>query len=697
MILNEETKNNILTKKQKLEDLKIYLKTEFVGIDNIIDNVVSSMSPFYLFPESLTRPIVVNLWGMTGTGKTSLIQKIVDYLKLNKSFIKFDIGEYSGSDDTLKKDLGYEVKKLSGNNAIILFDEFQLGRTISENGNEIDRNSLRPLWELLDTGIIYTYNAGIYFGLNQLLENIKSCEALGVELDDEGFVIKGEEIYDAIFSNDYYYTPYDYKKCTLKINNEEDEQIYIESDNTASYNKNQKNHFKIPRFIKKNMFEEYIYPANPAYFNNIPDFNFHKQKFNKNLKYLKNYIENDFLDNISILEKKDYSKSLIFCLGNLDEVYHMSHNINPDEDADLFHEHSLRITMPEIKDALSTRFRMEQIGRLGNTHYIYPSLSKNSYEKIIEMFLNKKKIYLKNEFGLDVKFHNSINDILYKEGVYPSQGARPLLSTFNSMIDSYISNILTDIATTFINATELEWLYENDKYIIKVKDNKNKKIKFEYKVECVLENLRKTDDKELQTLVAIHESGHALINCLKMGIVPIDVLSKTANLGEGLCRCDYGDIVETKDFIYKRILVCLGGLEAEKLIFGKNFMSAGSYSDLQKVTTHAFDIVKSYGMDKDVCLISATTDNSPNSAMIKSSEYEKRVLKIIRKAQNEVQKCLKNNKKYLLLLGEYLIENSKIDSDGIKQILEPLNIQWKDKDNYYNFKDIVRKELEKII
>ena len=86
MKLKKSKKKEILKKKERLELLKVKLKKDFVGIDNIIDDVVSSISPFYLFPESIKRPIVINLWGMTGTGKTSLIESLVDFLKQKHCF-----------------------------------------------------------------------------------------------------------------------------------------------------------------------------------------------------------------------------------------------------------------------------------------------------------------------------------------------------------------------------------------------------------------------------------------------------------------------------------------------------------------------------------------------------------------------------------------------------------------------------------
>ncbi len=696
MNLSEEDRKDIIEKKNSLNELKVYLKEEFVGIDNIIENVVESMTPFYLFPQSLKRPIIINLWGMTGTGKTSLIEKIVDFLKLKKSYLKFDIGEYSGSDDKLKKDLANKINRINDSNNIIVFDEFQLGRTIGEDKKEIDRNSLRPLWELIDTGVIYTYNTGIYYGLVELIDKIKKCIELGIEVDDDGWVIKNEEIYDSFIAKDYAYRPCDYKECTVidQTLSTAKNKVFVDQNSEEHFYDGNKGRFKKPRFFKKSMFEHYFYHANPDYFNNINDYNYHKKIFSVNLHKLIRFIEREFFDNISILEKKDYSKSLIFCLGNLDEVYHMSHNINPDEDADMFHENSLKITLPQIKDALSQRFRMEQIGRLGNTHYIYPSLSKNSYKEIIVRHLTKQKVYLKEEFNIDVEFDKSVNEILYKEGVYPTQGTRPLLSTFNSMINSYTSNILTELSLKLKTVDKLEWKFENDFYIINA-SSKDDVIELKYKVECVLEKLRKSDNSETQSLVATHEAGHALASCLKMNLCPVEILSKTANISEGLCRYDYSNILETKKFLYDRIMVCLGGIVAEEIIFGKNNITSGSGSDLSKVTAYAFDMVKRYGMDKTPCLISSSYDENQFSVFVKSEKYEKKVLKIITKAKKEIKNALRDNKKYLVMLADALIKKPKLETLEIKEILKDLNIQWKNSSNYHNFKETIQNEMKK--
>ncbi|REM68680.1 peptidase M41, partial [Mycobacterium tuberculosis] len=44
------------------------LKTELFGIDEIIDRVIDSLRAWYVLPQLISRPVIVCLWGLTGTG-----------------------------------------------------------------------------------------------------------------------------------------------------------------------------------------------------------------------------------------------------------------------------------------------------------------------------------------------------------------------------------------------------------------------------------------------------------------------------------------------------------------------------------------------------------------------------------------------------------------------------------------------------
>ena len=67
-----------------LDELKSYLKKEFIGLDDIIDQVIESIKVWYIFPELQIRPCILTVWGMTGVGKTDLVRKLVSFLKMQR-------------------------------------------------------------------------------------------------------------------------------------------------------------------------------------------------------------------------------------------------------------------------------------------------------------------------------------------------------------------------------------------------------------------------------------------------------------------------------------------------------------------------------------------------------------------------------------------------------------------------------------
>jgi len=60
--------NEIIKKRDLLTQASIILKKEFFGMDSAIDQIIESISSWYFFPHMQERPVVLNLWGMTGVG-----------------------------------------------------------------------------------------------------------------------------------------------------------------------------------------------------------------------------------------------------------------------------------------------------------------------------------------------------------------------------------------------------------------------------------------------------------------------------------------------------------------------------------------------------------------------------------------------------------------------------------------------------
>ena len=79
-----------------------------------------------------------------------------------------------------------------------------------------------------------------------------------------------------------------------------------------------------------------------------------------------------------------------------------------------------------------------------------------SYEKIIANELRNYANDLTQKFQLAVHFDHSINKIIYQEGVYPTQGVRPIFTSIHQVLKSKISAFY---ATLFLRALDVDNLY----------------------------------------------------------------------------------------------------------------------------------------------------------------------------------------------------------------------------------------------
>ena len=136
-------------KSERIKRLKVakeILKSEFIGLDNIIDEIIKDISPWYITPEVIERPVVISLFGMSGTGKTSIVRRLTSLLGLTGKTVSFDCGEESNDSnsmtlaDKIVDSFGLSCYDDSSNSsldnmireAVFVFDEFQYARTISE-------------------------------------------------------------------------------------------------------------------------------------------------------------------------------------------------------------------------------------------------------------------------------------------------------------------------------------------------------------------------------------------------------------------------------------------------------------------------------------------------------------------------------------------------------------------------------------
>lgn len=663
--------SNLIQRKQHLLVVQEQLKNKFLGLDDVIDEVMRIMMPWYLFPNAQLRPTVINLWGLTGSGKTALVHAIVAMLNHKRFYSHIDMGEFeSDSASWMKRILTNDLEFFHEQPALLCLDEFQFARTLDKGGNELGKDKLRVIWELLDSGKIEYIPTHSTFYLFRADNCLKKLERLLHEpiMLKEGIITEGLESFTRVFSG----FSFEYEGNASSSND------YFLTDD-----------FVNGMFL---LFDEEDYS---------------KEQIRNRVKSADSIAElalfvGEALNKKPATRTLDLSRSLIFVLGNLDEAYSMSHNLNPDISANEFHEATAKITIADIKRALRSRFRPEQIARLGNNHVIYRSFNNAQFRTLIRRELNRIRDFVFGQFGWPIAFDESVVDIVYAEGVFPAQGTRPVLTTVKNLIESNVSSLAVSLLEHQIEIAEIQWKYENGKFSYFVYDKRNAlALTLTDNVNLKLEGLRKSIDPEIQAHVAVHEAGHAVLAALTFRIIPSVVVSRTASDMEGFCMVNFPKGPITRDTLKKDIVITLGGYVAEKMIFGEDHTSSGVYSDIEEASALANKAIRNYAMGNDPIHLAIASQNE--DAFVVTGKYCKEALQIVKACELEAEIILQRNKLLLLKMAEYLTSHSRMEEFMIETFVrEYANERWpsvegfRKKDNYHNFNTTLKRHLEAI-
>lgn len=622
---NEE----IRRKKQLLKDAEIVLKKEFIGIDNVIEQTLFNMRPWYLYPELQEKPLVISLVGLTGTGKTSLVKRLVQLLDIENDMVYFNFAEINDMkpwevEDTIDEQLSNERS-----NRVFVYDEFQYAATLDASGGEKDnRSGLKPFWELMDSGLIH--KGAQYYEIhtikNLLSYAVRMCEFKKIELKDGVWAnadecLAGFPKYDIDKFSGYYnfnvevdengtviqkgankkghmYSGEGYEPTPISL--EEDESVYDEPDGVdvpSACNDNISIRKPSRTFLK----EQYIttmYNHFTRFNPNVDMIDFYHRITKMSFDELMDFF-NDMLKVVSKGYDLKFNDSIIFALMNLDEAYNMSFDVDPDMLPDQFHKITKKLTIVDMKEALKHRFRNEQIARFGNIFMIYPSFSSESFRKLIDLFLENYTKKVKERWGVNIVCDDSLKSIIYKDAVFPTQGTRPIISSIHEIVKTKFPIIVDKVSAEGITeADTFKLSYEDEKILANVCLSGKNVAQYEIPQELRLEKHRNNDDPEQQARVAVHESGHFVVYANLMGKVPEKLVSNAVSKDNNgfLLMDDDDNEMWTKEEILTNIKIALGGYVAEELVFGQKKRGAGANNDLAKATCYASQMVREFGM-----------------------------------------------------------------------------------------------------
>lgn len=513
-----------LSKQQKLDNARVELKKQFIGIDSVIDSVIDSIRVWYLHPEFVQRPTIINLYGMTGSGKTDLVRKLSTLLGMSEALVEVNPETMKRKFATILDEIMENAFIHEGDPFIFHFDEFQKFRTIDDNGVVRNSEIFGDFWELIS----------------------------------DGFLNKPKIDYDEI-ENIIYFA---------------ERNEFIEQQNLTAAEKAEVTKFggfySIRRLCKVlGVTMSFLKEA----FGKIDGIDYKDV-----LDLVKNRAENGLIKSTF-----DCSKSLVFISANLDSLYSYASIVdNADLDPDVVKIHSLGLNNTDVKRVLSGMFRPEQISRLGNKFIIYPAFGKQEFYELIDLKLNDISNRCK-KFNIDLLFSESVREFIFRNGVYPTQGVRPLFSTITNQIENLIPAVLELCSDLNVNNPVLGIIDNNFTCFGRTIN----------KATGDLDVIRDSVTENVLYNIAVHEAGHAVVFGVLQGVAPTSVkIGVASGSSEGFVTPI--NVYHSYSMVFKQLAMLQAGLAAERLVFNDH-MSSGAAGDLRNATAQAVASVRYSG------------------------------------------------------------------------------------------------------
>ena len=186
--------------------------------------------------------------------------------------------------------------------------------------------------------------------------------------------------------------------------------------------------------------------------------------------------------------------------------------------------------------------------------------------------------------------------------------------------------------------------------------------------------------KKEKEIAAYHEAGHALVSSSIPGTEPIrkiSIISRGMAGGYTLQVPSESNKMRTKTQFMAEIATLLGGLSAERLIFGE--MSTGASNDLEKASDLARRIVKEYGMSSlgpivfggkdEMVFLGRDIPDQNNYSEVVATKIDKEIESIIRGAEKKAAEIVKKKKSLLEKIAKTLVEKETIEREEFEKLI----------------------------
>lgn len=563
------------------------LRNQFVGREAAIDYLHQEFCNWQQLCDLQTRPRIVNLWGMTGLGKTSLVRAFVQQMGLGDQYFHLDMGSRNSNHDIQNLDefLAQSQSQNSRLPLIVHLDEFHRAATRKRGLQTYEdiEGDVSAMWEFLSDGFFIPPSLFRQRkGFEAILAVVEIVLAKGIV--HEGFRVVAEHaepIRNYLRSNE--------GKMGLHYSTrlgiaERDYDLNADFVNVLPWR-------ELGRWSSASL----VKVAGVESLDTLT------------LAQVADAIRR-LLNNLPQLCRVDLRNSLCIITGNLDGAYERSDDVSAETDADTLHQVTRSLNVTRIRQELLKIFRPEQVGRMGVRHYCLPTLSESEYRLVLRRELEGMREWMRVNHELHIEFDSPFETMILGEGMIPAQGARPILHACQEHGHKALSAILElhrkdDSCHTYkVHGPQDDF---SDSVMIQGQARTS------YRAVLPQRTERHKLSQDQVWRVAVHEAGHALMLWLTTGKMPqrVSVAASADTLGLTLISPESNGVqMSTRSEVRGRILTLLGGALAECMLLGKDEVSTGCSSDLKRATEQLFHYLHSFGWCDSMVSLPALSD-----------------------------------------------------------------------------------------
>jgi Peptidase family M41 len=595
---------------ERLERARLELRAHFVGIDAVVDRLCDAITVWYAMPQVLSRPVIVNLWGMTGVGKTDLIRRLVRLLDIQDRFVEIELS--NGDTTTWHSSVASRLTEsgaLEGRPTLLLFDEIQRFNTLDSEGKPLTETKFSDFWELLSDGRLTRREPeDINFLLATMMQQAKEQQrrrARGDEVAQESI-----GVWDARTM-----------KRAFGLEGELAELSELSFERAME-------HMTAARRSKR------------------------------------------------VYEPIDCSKCLIIISGNLDEAFTMAaESAEADIDPDIFHAFTSKITIVDVKQALISRFKPEQVARFGNVHLIYTSLRRRDFEELIRREVARVCRTAADTFDKTVEVSPAVHDLIYRNGVFPVQGVRPVFSSVADILEANLAKLLFAAIRGGHDRIAVDYDEPARELVATVGPDT---VKLPYS--GPVDRIRNETLADKVANVGVHEAGHAVAYAVLFGLAPLQLTARVASSYAGGFTFPH-QIYDTSASLLHQVQVLLAGGLAEELVFGPGAASVGRNADRERATQLVIDFVRRYGFDREFQADYMLGDAYAMDRSVPEPDIEKLMTRLVA----ETRQLLSEHRQAVAELGLRLAAEGSLTAADVAAVLagsgviaevRPEGFQW---------------------